>query len=96
MDMSQHPQASSASGTATPNLPALITALPGDHTRAPQTEFTRERQVVFLENLSVTGSVRSAACAARAAVSSTHLHSIALEHQHALGAEGDPAAACVR
>ena len=48
----------------TPNLPALISAIPGDHTRAPQTEFVRERQVVFLENLSVTGSVRSAACAA--------------------------------
>lgn len=47
----------------TPSLPALITALPGDETRAPQTEFTRERQVPFLENLSVTGSVRSAAAA---------------------------------
>ena len=50
--------------TAAPNLPALISAIPGDHTRAPQTEFVRERQVVFLENLSVTGSVRSAASAA--------------------------------
>ena len=55
----------------TPNLPALITALPGDpgsgpgaSPRAPQTEFTRERQVLFLENLSVAGSVRSAAAAA--------------------------------
>lgn len=48
----------------TPNLPALIGALPGDHTRAPQTEFTRARQVLFLDNLSVTGSVRSAAAAA--------------------------------
>lgn len=47
------------------NLPALVTALPGDATRAPQTEFTRARQVDFLENLSVTGSVRSAASAAR-------------------------------
>jgi hypothetical protein len=45
----------------TPNLPALITALPGDHTRAAQTEFTRARQVLFLDNPSVTGSVRSAA-----------------------------------
>ncbi|QZH74395.1 MAG: hypothetical protein JY451_12000 [Erythrobacter sp.] len=45
-------------------LPALVAALPGDHTRAPQTEFIRERQVRFLENLSVTGSVRSAATAA--------------------------------
>lgn len=48
----------------TPNLPALITALPDDRARAPQTEFTRARQVLFLENLSVTGSVRSAAAAA--------------------------------
>ena len=80
----------------TPNLPALITALPGDQTRAPQEPdaaasiptgccpqcaaplpgaepaptsaeagvFTRARQVAFLENLSVTGSVRSAASAA--------------------------------
>ncbi|MGX7895685.1 hypothetical protein [Tsuneonella sp. HG222] len=48
----------------TPNLPALIAAMPGDRTRKPQTEFTRERQVLFLENLSVTGSVRSAAAAA--------------------------------
>ncbi len=47
----------------TPNLPALIAALPGDGTRAPQTEFTRGRQVRFLENLSLTGSVRSAAAA---------------------------------
>lgn len=45
----------------TPNLPALIAALPGDDTRAPQTEFTRGCQVRFLENLSLTGSVRSAA-----------------------------------
>jgi hypothetical protein len=49
----------------TRNLPALVTALPGDTTRAPQTAFTRARQVDFLENLSVTGSVRSAASAAR-------------------------------
>lgn len=42
----------------TPNLPALITAPPDDATRAPQTEFDRARQVLFLENLSVTGSVR--------------------------------------
>jgi hypothetical protein len=42
-------------GDATPNLPALITALPGPgsgsgagYTRAPQTEFTRARQVLFL------------------------------------------------
>ena len=47
----------------TPNLPALIADLPGDDTRAPQTEFTRARQVRFLENLSLNGSVRSAAAA---------------------------------
>lgn len=46
--------------THTPNLPALITALPGDATRAPQTEFDRARQVLVLKHLSVTGSVRSA------------------------------------
>jgi hypothetical protein len=45
----------------TPNLRALITALPSDRTRSPQTEFDRARQLLFLENLSVTGSVRSAA-----------------------------------
>lgn len=50
----------------TPNLPALITALPGEASRAPQTEFTRARQVLFLDNLSVTGSVRSVAAAAAA------------------------------
>lgn len=89
----------------TPNLPALITALPSDpgsgpgagrncapqepdaaasipagccpHCAAPLPgadpvpasaeggQFTRARQVAFLENLSVTGSVRSAACAAQ-------------------------------
>lgn len=47
----------------TPNVPALITALPGDATRAPQTEFDRARQILFLENSAVTGSVRSAASA---------------------------------
>lgn len=74
MDMSCHPSAhgsqsteapASAGAEATPNLPALITALPGDHARAPQTEFDRARQVLFLENLSVTGSVRSAAASAQ-------------------------------
>ena len=49
----------------TPSLPSLVAELPGDETRAPQTEFTRDRQVTFLENLSVTGSVRSAASAAQ-------------------------------
>ena len=54
----------------TPNLPALIADLPGPGSkpgagcRKPQTEFTRERQVRFLENLAVSGSVRSAVTAA--------------------------------
>ena len=81
MDMSRHPSAhgsqpteapASAGAQPTPNLPALITALPGDpgsgpgaSHRAPQTGFDRTRQVLFLENLSVTGSVRSAASAAQ-------------------------------
>lgn len=54
--------------TYTPNLPVLIAALPGDTTRGPQTEFSRARQVLFLENLSVTGSVRSAASAPQLSV----------------------------
>lgn len=81
----------------TPNVPALLTALPSDHTRAlhqsdaaasipagcfPQcaaplpgaepvptsaegVQFTRARQVTFLENVSVTGAVRLAANAAQ-------------------------------
>ncbi|USA40927.1 hypothetical protein [Pelagerythrobacter marinus] len=48
----------------TPNLPALIDALPSDSTRAPQTEFTRERQVAFLSALAASGSARRAAKAA--------------------------------
>lgn len=45
-------------------LPALIDAIPHDQPRAPQTAFTRARQVRFLENLATTGSVRSASVAA--------------------------------
>ncbi len=45
----------------TPNLPALIADLPGDETRAPQTQFTLDLRVAFLEALAVSGSVRSAA-----------------------------------
>ena len=45
----------------TPNLPALIDALPGDAEKPPQTGFYRALQVEFVEHLSVTGSVRSAA-----------------------------------
>jgi hypothetical protein len=43
------------------NLPALIADLPGDETRAPQTQFTLDLRVAFLEALAVSGSVRSAA-----------------------------------
>ena len=48
-----------------PNLPALIERLPDDDTRKPQVEFTSEVRRVFLEALSVVGSVRSAAKRAR-------------------------------
>lgn len=49
----------------TPNLPALLAALPEDDPRKPCVEFTREVQVVFLEALAVVGSVRAAARKAR-------------------------------
>ena len=52
-------------GEAVPNLPALIERLPDDDTRKPQVEFTSEVRRVFLEALSVVGSVRSAAKRAR-------------------------------
>ena len=48
----------------TPNLPALIDALPSDSTRPAQTEFTRARQVEFLSALATAGSARRAAKAA--------------------------------
>lgn len=43
------------------NLPVLIEALPSGDAGAAHNQFTRERQVVFLEALAVSGSVRSAA-----------------------------------
>ncbi len=46
---------------AVSNLPALIADLPGDETRAPQTQFTLDLRIAFLETLAVSGSVRSAA-----------------------------------
>ncbi len=53
----------------TANLPALLEALPSEDadaaTRKPQLEFTREVRLVFLEALSIVGSVRSAARQAR-------------------------------
>lgn len=42
----------------TGNLPALIADLPGDSTRAPQTQFGREPQTWFLSHLATTGSAR--------------------------------------
>lgn len=53
------------------NLPVLIDALPSDAASA-HNQFTRERQVVFLEALAVSGSVRSAA--RRAGVSHQTVH----------------------
>lgn len=44
-----------------PNLPAAIEALPADGAGSAHNLFTRERQVVFLEALAVSGSVRAAA-----------------------------------
>ena len=55
----QPPEASADARHA--NLPALIEALPGDDTRAPQTEFTRARQAAFLAALAESGSARAAA-----------------------------------
>lgn len=60
----QSTEAPAYAGARAPNLPALIDALPSDATRPAQTEFTRERQVAFIENLATTGSARSAAKAA--------------------------------
>ncbi|MEW4447673.1 hypothetical protein [Qipengyuania sp. JC766] len=45
----------------TANLPALVQALPADVTRAAQTQFGTAAQIVFLEALATSGSVRSAA-----------------------------------
>jgi len=56
--------AAPAAAAAVPALATLIEALPGDETRAPQTEFVRDLQVLFVDNLALTGSVRSAASAA--------------------------------
>ncbi|WP_375291821.1 hypothetical protein [Qipengyuania sp.] len=47
----------------TPNLPALAAAIPDDAARPPQTGFDRAKQVAFIEQLSLTGSVRAAAAA---------------------------------
>lgn len=43
------------------SFPALVEDLPGDETRAPQTQFTLDLRIAFLEALAVSGSVRSAA-----------------------------------
>ena len=44
-----------------PNLGTLIEALPSDDTRAPQTQFTLDLRIAFLETLAVNGSVRASA-----------------------------------
>ena len=50
-----------AASPAPANFPALVEDLPGDETRAPQTQFTLDLRIAFLEALAVSGSVRSAA-----------------------------------
>ena len=50
-----------ATSPAPASFPALVEDLPGDETRAPQTQFTLDLRIAFLEALAVSGSVRSAA-----------------------------------
>ncbi len=50
-----------ATSRAPASFPALVEDLPGDETRAPQTQFTLDLRIAFLEALAVSGSVRSAA-----------------------------------
>ena len=55
------PDPTPAASPAPANFPALVEDLPGDETRAPQTQFTLDLRIAFLEALAVSGSVRSAA-----------------------------------
>ena len=55
------PDPAPAASPAPANFPALVEDLPGDETRAPQTQFTLDLRIAFLEALAVSGSVRSAA-----------------------------------
>ena len=55
------PDPAPAASPAPASFPALVEDLPGDDTRAPQTQFTLDLRIAFLEALAVSGSVRSAA-----------------------------------
>ena len=55
------PDPAPAASPAPASFPALVEDLPGDETRAPQTQFTLDLRIAFLEALAVSGSVRSAA-----------------------------------
>ena len=55
------PAPAPAASPAPASFPALVEDLPGDETRAPQTQFTLDLRIAFLEALAVSGSVRSAA-----------------------------------
>ncbi|PNQ76790.1 hypothetical protein BA950_06075 [Erythrobacter sp. SAORIC-644] len=55
------PAPAPAVSPAPASFPALVEDLPGDETRAPQTQFTLDLRIAFLEALAVSGSVRSAA-----------------------------------
>ena len=55
------PDPAPAAPPAPASFPALVEDLPGDETRAPQTQFTLDLRIAFLEALAVSGSVRSAA-----------------------------------
>ncbi len=55
------PDPAPAASPAPASFPALVQDLPGDETRAPQTQFTLDLRIAFLEALAVSGSVRSAA-----------------------------------
>ena len=55
------PDPAPAASPSAARFPALVEDLPGDETRAPQTQFTLDLRIAFLEALAVSGSVRSAA-----------------------------------
>ena len=55
------PDPAPAASPTPASFPALVEDLPGDETRAPQTQFTLDLRIAFLEALAVSGSVRSAA-----------------------------------
>lgn len=55
------PAPAPAASASPAGFPALVEDLPGDETRAPQTQFTLDLRIAFLEALAVSGSVCSAA-----------------------------------